>query len=169
MSEYRTSYATGHRIARTRDVRIPDNTASRATRTSARRIATRARKCPTPTSGQHSQRAATRPARAPSGRRFRLPRAERPRYTPGVAALPKVLEQALQLSDAERGKLMAQLLHSFETDDDGDGGDLDATAWEAAWSTEIDRRVDEIRDGTIELVDGDTARARVRAAIARTR
>jgi Putative addiction module component len=83
-----------------------------------------------------------------------------------AAALGNVLAQALQLNDEERGELMALLLRSFEPDD---GDELDATAWDAAWSAALDRRVAEIREGEVDLVDGDEARARVRAAISRRR
>jgi putative addiction module component (TIGR02574 family) len=79
-----------------------------------------------------------------------------------VAALETVLEQALQLTDDERGELIAHLLRSLEPDD---GEAVIGDEWEAAWSTELDNRVREIRDGSTELIDGDAARARVRAAI----
>jgi len=79
-----------------------------------------------------------------------------------MAALETVLEQALQLPDHERGELIARLLRSLEPDD---GEEVIGDEWEAAWSTELDKRVREIRDGSIELVDGDEAIAKVRAAI----
>lgn len=79
-----------------------------------------------------------------------------------MAALESVLEQALQLSDDERGELIARLLRSLEPDDDEE---VVGDEWEAAWSTELDHRVREIRDGSIELIDGDEAIAKVRAAI----
>lgn len=79
-----------------------------------------------------------------------------------MAALETVLEQALQLPDDERGELIARLLRSLEPDD---GEEVIGDEWEAAWSTELDSRVREIRDGSIELVDGDEAIAKVRAAI----
>lgn len=83
-----------------------------------------------------------------------------------MAGLTSVLEQALQLSDDERGELLARLVRSFEADD---GEEVGGVEWEAAWSEELDRRVDDIREGRVELVDGDDARARVRAAISRRR
>ncbi len=79
-----------------------------------------------------------------------------------MAALEAVLEQALQLTDDERGELIARLLRSLEPDD---GEEAVGDAWEAAWSTELDNRVREIRDGSIVLIDGDEAIAKVRAAI----
>jgi hypothetical protein len=79
-----------------------------------------------------------------------------------MAALETVLEQALQLTDDERGELIAHLLRSLEPDD---GAEVSGDEWEAAWSTELDNRVREIRDGSIELIDGDEAIAKVHAAI----
>jgi hypothetical protein len=45
------------------------------------------------------------------------------------------------------------LLRSLEPDD---GDELTASQWEAEWSAELARRIQEIRDGSVELVDGDT-------------
>jgi hypothetical protein len=41
--------------------------------------------------------------------------------------------------------------------------------WEAAWTAELDRRVDEIRNGTADLVDGEEVLAEARARLARRR
>jgi hypothetical protein len=90
------------------------------------------------------------------------PRATNRARLSSVAALEAVLEQALQLTDDERGELIAHLLRSLEPDD---GEEVIGDEWEAAWSTELDDRVREIRDGSIELIDGDEAIAKVRAAI----
>ncbi len=83
-----------------------------------------------------------------------------------MVALDNVLEQALRLSDEERGELIERLLRSFDPDA---GADVDGPEREAAWSEEIDHRVAEIREGKVALVDGEEARARVRAAISRVR
>ncbi|MBA3455175.1 MAG: addiction module protein [Deltaproteobacteria bacterium] len=79
-----------------------------------------------------------------------------------MAALKTVLEQALQLSDDERGELIGQLLRSLEPDD---GEDLTADEWLAAWSGELDQRAREVREGAVELIDGDEALAGVRRSI----
>jgi hypothetical protein len=79
-----------------------------------------------------------------------------------MAALETVLEQALQLTDDERGELIAHLVRSLEPDE---SEEVIGDEWEAAWSTELDNRIREIRDGSIELIDGDVAIAKVRAAI----
>ena len=80
-----------------------------------------------------------------------------------MAALESVLEQALQLTEDERGEVIARLLRSLEPHD---GKEVAGEEWEAAWSAELDQRVREIRDGTVQLIDGDEAFAKVRAAIA---
>lgn len=79
-----------------------------------------------------------------------------------MAALNTVLEQALQLSDDERGELIGQLLRSLEP---ADGEDLTADEWVAAWSGELGQRAREVRDGAVELIDGDEALAGVRRSI----
>jgi len=69
-----------------------------------------------------------------------------------MAALESVLEQALRLSEEDRSELVERLLRSLEPDD---GEELMPEAWEAAWSAEIQRRLREVREGAVELVDGD--------------
>jgi putative addiction module component (TIGR02574 family) len=88
------------------------------------------------------------------------------RYHQGMAAAAKLLEQALKLSPDERGRLIADLIDSLEPDEDEV---VEGEAWEQAWAVEIERRAREVEDGTAELVDGDVAMARVRAAIAARR
>jgi hypothetical protein len=77
-----------------------------------------------------------------------------------MSALESLLEQALQLPDAERGKLAMQLLRTLEPDDEDE---VIGDEWEAAWSAEIDRRVKEVDDGSAELLDGDEVLAEARA------
>jgi hypothetical protein len=84
-----------------------------------------------------------------------------------AARFETILADALQLPDAERGELAARLLRSLEDADSDD--DLSAEAWEAEWSAELDQRVREIREGTVEGIDGPDARAQIRAAIATLR
>jgi putative addiction module component (TIGR02574 family) len=66
----------------------------------------------------------------------------------------RVLEEALALSVDERARIAHELLHSLELED------ADASA---AWSDEVQRRVDEIEAGTAELEDWDVVRARLEA------
>jgi hypothetical protein len=77
-----------------------------------------------------------------------------------MSALESLLEQALRLPDAERGKLAMQLLRTLEPEDEDEVSKED---WEAAWSAEIDRRVREVDDGSAELLDGDEVLAEARA------
>jgi len=77
-----------------------------------------------------------------------------------MSALELLLEQALQLPDAERGKLAMRLLRTLEPNGEDD---VTGDEWEAAWSTEIDRRVREVDDGSAELLDGDEVLAEARA------
>lgn len=69
-----------------------------------------------------------------------------------MTAFEAVLHQALKLPDEERSKLAASLLNSLEPED---GEELSAAEWEGAWSAELGKRLREIREGTVELVDGD--------------
>lgn len=83
-----------------------------------------------------------------------------------MSALDSLLEQALRLPDAERGKLAMQLLRTLEPDDEDE---VSKDEWEAAWSAEIDRRVREVDDGSAELIDGDEVLAEARAWLAAQR
>jgi len=78
---------------------------------------------------------------------------------PGVDML---LEQALLLTEKQRGELVARLLRSFESDEEEA---LEPDAWTAAWTDELGRRMREIQDGSATLVDGDAV---FRAAEARS-
>jgi hypothetical protein len=77
--------------------------------------------------------------------------------TPASEAL---LEQALKLSDEERGELATRLLRSLGRDE---GDEPDARAWDAAWAVKLDRRIHESRSGNVELVDGDEVLGELRA------
>jgi hypothetical protein len=68
-----------------------------------------------------------------------------------MAAYDVLLDQALQLSDEERGKLAARLLQSLDPDDD----ETSPEQWDDVWSAELDQRVREVRESTVELIDGD--------------
>jgi hypothetical protein len=77
--------------------------------------------------------------------------------TPASEAL---LEQALKLPDEERSEFATRLLRSLEREE---GDEPDAQAWEAGWAVELDRRIHEIRGGSVELVDGDEVLGELRA------
>ena len=61
--------------------------------------------------------------------------------------------KALQLNPAERERLMERLAQSLELDPEV----------EAAWEVEADRREAQITDGSVQLVPGEEALARLKA------
>ncbi|HWO21646.1 MAG TPA: addiction module protein [Kofleriaceae bacterium] len=79
-------------------------------------------------------------------------------------AFEALLDQVLKLPDEERGEFVSRLLRSLEPED---GDELGAQEWDAAWSAEISHRIREIRDGSVELVDGDDVLAELRAIVER--
>ena len=87
-------------------------------------------------------------------------------YSPGMSAFDSLLTQALQLPEEERWKLVTQLLRSLEPDD---GNQVTDSAWEAAWAAEIDRRMLDVQEGRVELIDSDQADAEIRAMVAARR
>lgn len=78
-------------------------------------------------------------------------------------AIPrKLVTELLELPDEDRGTLAALLWRSLEPDD---GDELAGKDWEAVWTAEIDRRLREVTDGTVELIDGDQVDAEIRAML----
>jgi putative addiction module component (TIGR02574 family) len=78
-------------------------------------------------------------------------------------AIPrKLVSEVLELPDEERGELAIMLLRSLEPDD---GDELASQEWEAAWAAEIDRRMREVAEGKVALVDGDQVDAEFRAML----
>ncbi len=61
----------------------------------------------------------------------------------------RLLNDALQLPEKDRGELAARLLESL------DDVTEDPAEVRRAWELELERRVREVQDGTAELVDGD--------------
>jgi hypothetical protein len=87
------------------------------------------------------------------------------RYTFMVmTAFQAVLDQALRLSDEERGKLASRLLNSLEAEDDQA---LSAEEWDGARTAELHKRVREVRDGTVDLIDGDEVLAELQEIVER--
>ncbi len=72
-----------------------------------------------------------------------------------MADAARILEEALALAASERARIAHELIQSLEPEDS------DAAA---AWTDEIQRRVDEIEAGTAELDDWESVRARLEAA-----
>jgi putative addiction module component (TIGR02574 family) len=85
-------------------------------------------------------------------------------YTEAVAmAIPrKLVTELLELPDEDRGTLAALLWRSLEPDD---GNEVTGKEWEAVWAAEIDRRMREVAEGKVELVDGDLVDAEIRAMV----
>lgn len=65
-----------------------------------------------------------------------------------------ILAEALRLSPADRADLAAQLLVSLD-------GPVEPGV-QAAWATEVERRVREIDGGTVECIPWDEVRRRLR-------
>lgn len=68
----------------------------------------------------------------------------------------ELLAQALDLSPSERGRLAAMLIDSLETEVDEDA--------DATWAEEIQRRVEDIDQGRVQLIPWSEVRRRMRDA-----
>lgn len=64
-----------------------------------------------------------------------------------------LLPAALALPTKERAKLAREILHSLHQTDDADIAD--------AWVDEIDRRAQEVEDGSAQMVDWEVARDQI--------
>lgn len=85
-------------------------------------------------------------------------------YTEAIAmALPrKLVTELLELPDEDRGKLAVLLWRSLEP---GDGEEVTGKEWEEVWAAAIERRMREVAEGKVELVDGDQVDAEIQALI----
>lgn len=81
-----------------------------------------------------------------------------------TARLADYIEAGKTLDADERLEAARQLLLSVDRDARADPADI-----EAAWAETVDRRVQEVADGTAQLVDGRAAHATVRAEVAALR
>lgn len=68
----------------------------------------------------------------------------------------EILPAALALPTKERAKLARDLLESLHQSDDPD--------IDAAWLHEIERRANEVENGSAQLVDWDVAREQIKRA-----
>ena len=73
------------------------------------------------------------------------------------ALLDRVRNEALELSEAERRELIHELIDSL-------AGEPDAEV-EAAWDTEIRRRIREVEEGKVECISHEDVMANARRAI----
>jgi putative addiction module component (TIGR02574 family) len=71
-----------------------------------------------------------------------------------------ILDTALALSPTERAWLASELIASLDEDKDPDV--------EAAWASEIERRIDEVESGEAEITSWEEARTRIRAKLAKS-
>jgi putative addiction module component (TIGR02574 family) len=69
-------------------------------------------------------------------------------------AAQQLLTEALRLPTEDRGELIASLIDSLETESDADA--------DAAWSDEIARRLREIDEGRVEMIEWSEARRLIR-------
>jgi putative addiction module component (TIGR02574 family) len=61
----------------------------------------------------------------------------------------QLLDAALKLPPGERGELITRLIDSLESQEDHD---------EQEWSSELARRIEEARNGSVQMVPWDKAR-----------
>ncbi|WP_417735556.1 addiction module protein [Rosistilla oblonga] len=59
----------------------------------------------------------------------------------------QLLESALSLPESDRAEIAASLIHSLDTESDEDA--------DAAWAAEIQRRVESIDNGQVNLIPWD--------------
>ena len=72
-----------------------------------------------------------------------------------ASSIEKIEAEALQLSAAERARLIERLISSL---------DLDPEV-EEAWAAEVERRNSEIQRGEVSLVSGPEALAKLKASL----
>ena len=77
----------------------------------------------------------------------------------GRMSTAEVFAAALALPEEDRARLAQELAKSINGE-----GEVDK-----AWASEIERRVKEIREGTVELVDGEEVHRQIRARLAAKR
>jgi len=68
--------------------------------------------------------------------------------------LDELKEKAAKLSESERAELALSLIESLDGPPDADADE--------AWRAEIERRVQQIENGEVQLVPGDEVLARLR-------
>jgi hypothetical protein len=78
-----------------------------------------------------------------------------------TSAADELLDRALDLPAEERERMLRVLIASLEDDAE----ELGPGEWEKIWSRELAARVRQIREGEVELVDGEEAMRRARAAL----
>jgi putative addiction module component (TIGR02574 family) len=67
-------------------------------------------------------------------------------------------QQLLELPPDERARLAKRLIESL----DPESGDIDEVAIERAWKVEIERRIEAMDRGEVEMIPAEAAIARIR-------
>ena len=80
-----------------------------------------------------------------------------------LVAIEAVIDEALKLTVKERAEVIARLLDTLDEDAQDD------VTHHAAWTEAIDRRLADVRQGRVSVIDAATAVARARAAATRRR
>ena len=68
--------------------------------------------------------------------------------------LEKLEAQVLELSHEERAYLAQRLLVSLDADEEDDPAEV-----EQAWAAELQRRIDEVENGTVEMIPAEDVMA----------
>ena len=79
-------------------------------------------------------------------------------YSSDMAIRPELRDEILTLSREDRHELADEIYESLVDEP------LDPQ-WERAWSREIERRVEDIVAGRVELIDADEVHAELRAEL----
>jgi putative addiction module component (TIGR02574 family) len=73
----------------------------------------------------------------------------------------EIVSAALKLDRKERAYLASQLIQSLDVEEEK----LSPEEWERLWAQEIDRRMEELRQGKVNAVPGEEVFARARAIL----
>ena len=79
-----------------------------------------------------------------------------------VMALEKLLKDVLALPREDRARLANALQESLEPDGGQPAGDAE---WEAAWATEIERRLRDFDEGRATAISHEEFKSRMRARL----
>jgi putative addiction module component (TIGR02574 family) len=73
----------------------------------------------------------------------------------------EIVSAALKLDRKERAHLASQLIQSLDAEEEK----LSPEEWETLWAQEIDRRMEELRQGKVKAIPGEEVFARGRAIL----
>ena len=74
-------------------------------------------------------------------------------------SIDDIEKELMALPEQDRSRIALDLLRSLDKDDES----LSREEWDAAWREEIQRRVKDVHEGQVELVDAEEALAELRA------